>query len=398
MWNILGHPMTPYAVSIWAGCILALGLFLYEGRKLKPAALLWTAGLGILLGLLGARLYYVLARFSIFTEIGLFENFFAAADEDLKAWGAAKGAAFWGAVGGVSLGALLAGKITKERVSALLDALAPGAALGIAVSRFGEFSIGEGIGPGVEEEGLQFFPLAVQNEWGEWYYALFLLEGLVGVVIFVLLMTRGRKLTDGYRARMFLILYASCQIVLEAVRRDNFLRWLFVRVSQLASAAVLLGLVIFGLIRWARKRGSRGTAGRLISKTLLELVKMLVPFFAVLILYWLLILGQPLVEDGALVSPGALWWKLITSGWPLTILGLLGLLALLLAKRPGSETMTEKQAALRTAAFIIPAVIVIAMEFGIDKSADLPEALGYLTEAVCCCVMGTAAWQIAMKN
>ena len=37
-------------------------------------------------------------------------------------------------------------------------------------------------------------------------------------------------------------------------------------------------------------------------------------------------------------------------------------------------------------------------EFGIDKSANLPEALGYLTEAVCCCVMGTAAWQIAMKN
>ena len=177
-------------------------------------------------------------------------------------------------MGGVALAALLAGKITKEKVSALLDALAPSAALGIAISRFGEFSIGEGIGPEVTSEAMQFFPLAVLNEWEEWNYALFLLEGLVGVVIFVLLMTRGRKLKDGYRARMFLILYASCQIVLEAVRRDNFLRWLFVRVSQVASAAVLLGLVIFGLIRWARKRGSRGPgpAGR---GTMLDLLVML---------------------------------------------------------------------------------------------------------------------------
>ena len=261
MWNILGRQMTPYAVSVWIACAAALGLFFLQGRKLKPAALILTAGLGILLGLLCARLYYVLARISTFLDIGL-ENFFATADEDLKGWGSAKGAAFWGAVGGVALAALLAGKITKEKVSALLDALAPSAALGIAISRFGEFSIGEGIGPGVEDPALQFFPLAVRNQWDEWYYALFMLEGLVGLIIFALLMTRGRKLKDGYRARMFLILYASCQIVLEAVRRDNFLRWLFVRVSQVASAAVLLGLIVFALIRWAKKPRESRMSGR----------------------------------------------------------------------------------------------------------------------------------------
>ena len=70
-----------------------------------------------------------------------------------------------------------------------------------------------------------------------------MLEGITAAVIFLLLMTRGRKLKDGYRARMFLILYSSAQIILEALRRDNFLRWLFVRVSQVASAAVLLGLL-----------------------------------------------------------------------------------------------------------------------------------------------------------
>ena len=264
LWNIAGWQMSPYAGFIWIGCIAAMAVFLWQGRRLRPLSLLCTAVLGTALGLLCARAYYVLARLELFLEIGL-NQFFRASDEELAAWGSAKGAAFWGAVGGVCLGALCAGKITKERVSSLLDALAPAAALGIAISRFGEFSIGEGIGPEVTPEGLRFFPLAVVNEWGEWNYALFLLEGLVGLVIFLLLVTRGAEKRDGYRARMFLCLYASCQIVLEAMRRDNFLRWLFVRVSMVASAVVLLGLVVFGVIRWARRpHGSRMPKGRLI--------------------------------------------------------------------------------------------------------------------------------------
>lgn len=264
VWMILGRPMTPYAVSIWIGCLLALAVFIAEGRRLKKSALVWTTALGILLGLLGARLFYVLARLELFMDIG-FENIFFVQDEGLKEWGAANGAAFWGAVGGVSLAGVLAAKISGERISGILDALAPSAALGIAISRFGEYAIGEGIGPEAELESLRFFPIAVVNEWEEWNYALFMLEGLVGLIIFVLLLTAGRKYRDGYRARMFLILYSSSQIVLEALRRDNFLRWLFVRVSQVTAAAVLLVLIVFGVIRWLRKpKETRMPAARVI--------------------------------------------------------------------------------------------------------------------------------------
>ena len=56
--------------------------------------------------------------------------------------------------------------------------MAPGAALALACSRLGEYSIGEGIGPDVSVPGLCFFPMAVVNEWGEWKYAVFLLEAL----------------------------------------------------------------------------------------------------------------------------------------------------------------------------------------------------------------------------
>ena len=249
--NIAGRSVTGYAISIWLGCLGGALLFLFEGRKIKKTALWGTLILGTALGLLCARAYYALARFALFNEIG-WNHFFATEDGYLKSWGAANGAAFWGAVGGVCLGALISAKVTGEKVSALLDALAPSAALAIGISRFGEYSIGEGIGPDIEAEGLCFFPIAVVNEWEEWKLAVFMIEGITAAVIFLLLMTRGRKLKDGYRARMFLICYSSAQILLEALRRDNFLRWLFVRVSQVASAVVLLGLIIFAVIRWTR--------------------------------------------------------------------------------------------------------------------------------------------------
>ncbi|MBR2823683.1 MAG: prolipoprotein diacylglyceryl transferase [Clostridia bacterium] len=253
MVTVLGKQMSGYALSIWIGCLLGLILFIWQARSrgVKTGAMWLTVLLGIPIGLLCARMYYVLARFSLFQDIG-FENFFVAEDEELRAWGAANGAAFWGAAGGVALAALAAGRISKEKTGRILDALAPSAALAIAMSRFGEYSIGEGVGPDVTPESLWFFPVAVVNEWEEWKYALFLLEGLAGLLIFLLLMTAGRKKTNGYRARMFIILYASSQAVFEALRRDNFLRWLFVRVSQVCCAVVLAFLIAFAVFRWMK--------------------------------------------------------------------------------------------------------------------------------------------------
>jgi len=267
--NIFAREMSPYALLTWVGAIAALIVFLIcAGRtKVKGSAIALTVVLGIPLALLCARAYYVLARLDFFMSIGL-NQFFRTDDEELRTWGAANGAAFWGAVGGAALGAWIAAKATKEKTGKIMDALAPGAALGIFFSRLGEYSIGEGIGPDVSVEGLCFFPIAVVNEWEEWRYSVFLLEAVVALVIFMLLVGDGRKKTDGYRARMFLILYASTQIVLESLRRDNFLRWLFVRVSQVVAAVVLLFLVIAGIIRWTKKDPqARMPKGRVIACT-----------------------------------------------------------------------------------------------------------------------------------
>lgn len=239
--EIFGRPVTAYALCVVVS--LALGLLMLwreqKKRQMKTETAEIFALLALPLGLIGARAFYCLARISFYLEIG--------AVNMLRLWDG--GYALWGAVGGAALAAVLTAKITKQKISSLLDALAAPAALTIALCRLSEFFSGEGIGMYVENEAFWRFPFAVSNEWGEWYWSIFLLEGAAALVIFLVL-TLKRNGKPGDHAKLFLLLYSTAQILLESLRRDNFLRWLFVRVSQLTAVLVLAGLMIAAVIRW----------------------------------------------------------------------------------------------------------------------------------------------------
>ncbi|MBQ6959833.1 MAG: prolipoprotein diacylglyceryl transferase [Clostridia bacterium] len=246
-------PVTGYAVCVVLAAAAGLGLFLYRGsrRRLDTDALWGTALLALPLGLLGARLFYCLARFSLYEEIGL-ENM-------LRLWDG--GYALWGAAGGAALAAVIGTRCGKQPLAPLLDALAPAGALTIALARFGEFFSGEGCGPYVEDEAFQFFPLAVYDGYyEEWKWAVFMLEGLAALAILAALLRKQRKAGD--TARLFLLLYSACQILLESLRRDSYLRWLFVKVSQLTAAIVIVMLMAAATVRWARRKDARRMTGK----------------------------------------------------------------------------------------------------------------------------------------
>ena len=87
------------------------------------------------------------------------------------------------------------------------------------------------------------FPFAVYDEYYEaWAWALFLLAALAAVLLFAWLSTRKSRFA-GDRTLLLIGMYAAAQIVLESLRRDDFLRWGFVRSSQLISV-VLVGFVL----------------------------------------------------------------------------------------------------------------------------------------------------------
>lgn len=241
--------VTPYALCVVAA--LALGLILLAWRCRRANLREDTAGaIGLMalpLGLIGARVFYVASKFNFFSYI--LEDV-GGLKLSLNLW--LGGFGLWGAVAGVALAALLTAKITKQPVSSLMDAIAPSAALVIALCRFAEYFCGQGYGAPVEIDFFQRIPFAVVNRYEEWHWAIFVLEGVAALVILAVLLRKDRP--AGNTARLFLILYSACQIVLESLRHDDVLTWptnAFVRISQVVSLLVLIGLMIAGTLRWA---------------------------------------------------------------------------------------------------------------------------------------------------
>ena len=259
---------TELHVTLYAVCVaaaLALGLALLWHRCRRQRLREDTAGLigllGIPLGLILARLFYVACEFYTFRDKFEGEGGLLLA---LHLWQG--GYALWGAVIGAALATLLAARITRQPAAKLLDALAAPAALMIAGWRFAEYFgfssyVQEGLGQQVFIPFFQRFPFAVFSKYG-WYWAVFMLEGLAAAAICAVLLARRRPV--GRSARLFLLLYSACQIVLESLKKQP-LTWPknnFVYVSQVAALLALIGLMTAGTVRWARNPGSRKRSRR----------------------------------------------------------------------------------------------------------------------------------------
>lgn len=244
LFSLFGMPVTLYALCVVAALALGLLLLAWQQKKhhLRADTAEVFALLALPLGLVGARLFYCLSRLAIYMDMGLANI--------LRLWDG--GYALWGAVGGAVLAALLTAKITKQSAPRLLDALSAPAALVIALCRIAELTNGEGIGMEVYNPVFQRFPFAVFDaDWEVWFWAICMLEAAAALVILaVLLMKKPGKAGD--HAKLLMIIYCSSQILLESLRRDQFLRWLFVRVSQLTAVLVLGGLMFWALYRWAK--------------------------------------------------------------------------------------------------------------------------------------------------
>ena len=244
LFTVLGRPVTAYALCIAAALGLGLLLMALQQKKNGLRCDTWEifALLALPLGLVCARVFYCLCRLPVYLEMGLLNM--------LRLWDG--GYAMWGAAGGAVLASVLTAKITRQSAARILDAMAAPAALVMALGRFAEFFNGEGIGLEVENAFFQRFPFAVFDaDWEVWFWAVFLVEGAAALVILAVLLTK-KSGKPGDQAKLFLVLYCSAQILLESLRRDQFLRWLFVRVSQLTAVLVLGGMMFYALYKWLK--------------------------------------------------------------------------------------------------------------------------------------------------
>jgi prolipoprotein diacylglyceryltransferase len=166
---------------------------------------------------------------------------------------------FYGGILGAAAALLLAGG--KHRMQ-LLEAYSPAAALMVAAARIAEGFAGQGYGEYWFEEEMFFcrFPFMTYDPYYEsWAWALFVAEALVAVLILIVLLAK-KPTWAGDSALLGLGLYAAAQVVLESLRRDEFLRWGFVRIEEVFSGAAVLLVLICYCIKAGRGHGLQKAA------------------------------------------------------------------------------------------------------------------------------------------
>lgn len=159
-----------YRLWLLLSLLAGAGFFLLvSGRRLPASKRLAALLSAALISLAFARLFYFGARAGFLVPMYGWGHLFVLWPEGL---------AMAGAVIGLLLGGALAARLLRLNAHRLLDQLAPAGLVALALARLAEYTTDIGQGSFVESSPLQFFPLMVQNEYGEWYWAVFMLEAL----------------------------------------------------------------------------------------------------------------------------------------------------------------------------------------------------------------------------
>ena len=142
---------------------------------------------------------------------------------------------------------------------------APGALFAIAIGRWQDFFLCDGIGYPVQKTALKFFPLATFTR--QYFtdgvsvaYAVFFWEFLicVGLGLFALLFLLRRELQHGDAAALSMLLYGVCAFFLECARDPAYRQIVFsdVTFNELMAALLVLGVFLWLLLA-KRFRGIR---------------------------------------------------------------------------------------------------------------------------------------------
>jgi len=252
----------PFAIR-WYGLLIAtavlLGTALAHREALRrgqdPDRLLDVVVVGVLAGLLGGRLYYVLFNWGYYGKqpakiVAVWEG----------------GLAIHGAILGGIVAIALYGWLKRLPILTYLDIFAPPLALGQAIGRWGNFFNQEAFGRPTDLPWKLYidpYHRPPQFQGYEYFHPTFLYESLWDLFIFAILFYVLRKRveeTPGALALWYLNLYSFGRFFIEGLRVDSLMLGRF-RAAQVVS--VLLFLVsAWTLLYLGRAREKAAVGGR----------------------------------------------------------------------------------------------------------------------------------------
>lgn len=244
--NIFGFPVYFYGIILAFAILVGVysAYFLYKkfyGSD-KASCIIDFSPYIIIIGIIGARLYYCLVNYSYYT--------------------AHTPEIFYVRQGGLSIhGMIIIGiltlfsfsKIYKMSFLKLIDVFLCGTALGQSIGRWGNFFNSEAFGTPTNLPWKLFIPVAhrpPQYINFEYFHPAFLYESILDLAIFIILLLLFKKLSKhpGMIACLYLIMYSFVRIFVEHLRVDSVLNIQGFPVAQVMSLGIILFASIFMII------------------------------------------------------------------------------------------------------------------------------------------------------
>ena len=250
---ILGQSVYIYGLFLSVACLLAGSLLLLKTRKTtsrqKNAAAL-TCLLSPILGLFFARLVYVAAEVN-FAPFLSFQN---AVNLRLG------GLSMYGALIGAVLGAFISARLCGLKKAEWLDVITPSLFLFIAVARLGEQYTTLGISRPLVTGVLDHTFLAVRDEFDA-YLRTYLLESAAALILCAVCFLYNKKQRRAGDVFLFgALLFGASQTLFESLRFDAHIRFSFIGLHQVLSAALFSGVMIFLAVRLIKQKSHQRLA------------------------------------------------------------------------------------------------------------------------------------------
>lgn len=234
--SIGGFDIRWYGILIAAGIILGIVIAQYncKWREVDYDNLLNIVLLALPIGIIGARLYYVVFEFDNYKN-NIIDAF------NIRNGGLAIHGGLIFAIGT----AFIYTKVKKLNFIKFADVAAPSIILAQALGRWGNFFNQEAHGDAISYEFIKHFPMFIQkgmNINGVYYNPTFLYESSWNIIVFILLMVILRKCKrNGVVFFTYIGLYSIGRFIIEGMRTDS-LMFGNIRMAQFVS---LIGVVIW---------------------------------------------------------------------------------------------------------------------------------------------------------
>lgn len=237
-----------YSICIFLGMLVACILIYKEAKKQKIEENFLTnlTFYTIIIGILGARLYYVLFNLSYYLSNPI---------EIFKIWNG--GLAIHGGIIAGLIFLVIYCKKNHVKILKMLDIIVVGLIIAQAIGRWGNFFNGEAYGPVTTYNHLKSllipeFVINGMNILGEYHHPTFLYESLwctVGFIVMLLVRKFYKKIHPGDLTGLYLVWYGIIRFIIEGMRTDSLMLGP-IKMAQIVSIVFILS----GITLWLKNR------------------------------------------------------------------------------------------------------------------------------------------------